>query len=107
MFTCMVFVFGALIEYCVVNVLARRQKVRQHFLFWESTLLLREIAVLLSITVENSASVCLNAVLSITDVLFLLELVERAQKTGRYICRPSQVPTSDPSSKRKHIVSPG
>ena len=27
MFTCMVFVFGALIEYCAVNVLARRRKV--------------------------------------------------------------------------------
>ena len=27
MFTCMIFVFGALIEYCVVNVLARRHKV--------------------------------------------------------------------------------
>ena len=28
MFTCMVFVFGALIEYSAVNVLARRRKVR-------------------------------------------------------------------------------
>ena len=31
MFTCMIFVFGALIEYCVVNVLARKRKVCKQY----------------------------------------------------------------------------